>query len=1054
MKKYKISIAILAVLSLVITVPGVTELLGGGLLAYSYIESEGGEAVEEPGEDEELVTEEESGELGTGNENDEDEEEASEEITALLDITPFSTWPDAGAAIPGTGITLGIQGPGNSSAWLSEWGATVENQAEFDTILQLANSSTGVIADYASGRTFVIEISNSFAGNVTVSNLNITKRIAIWGNGAVMQFPAGSFLTNNITVAASGNLTLANVHLMGSLPSGSTVNGVMVNGGTLAIYDGTIISGFNQASSAGVRVENGGQLTMGHADPNLNSAYIINGNGGVILLSGSSFTMYGGEITGHVEGGSRPNEIRGGAGVHVNDSTFVMYNGEISGNTARFTNHGGGGVAIARDGRFYMHDGNIINNTVGSDGAGNGVLTGKGGGVAVGSDFGPISGDAFFRMIGGNISNNTVYATGANPRGGGVSVTGNGTFVMDGGYIEHNRILGSATETARRGTGVGLNINATFTMNNGHIRHNTRGGVGVQGNARFIMNGGAIDDNGDIGVTLYGGSTPAAGPNFLMTDGFIRRNNSGVWVSAAFGGGDGVTFDMRGGEISDNHTTLGRGGGITNFGRTIIAGTVSGNTAPQGGGIWSRLGHLEIRPGALIDDNTATAAPSPNNNTQGGGGIRSYANLTMTGGTVSNNRSASNGGGIFITGQAGATAINGNWPADINITGGVISDNTANANGAATSQHSANGGGIFVGGHHNLYNILGMAINIIGVDIIDNTAMHGGGIGWPSAPNIFFANEIYLTRLSVSDTVNFYDNVATAGMRIDDNLNYRHNLNPIPARAGTRIRWASLSESARPNNTHVFNNYDVLSFEQPPNDISVTFDGNGDDDDTYETRLLLVGMRSPLPPGVTRQGHVLTGWFNGSTAFDITDPPTIMFSTTFTAQWDPISGGGQQPPGNGGGGEQPPENGGGDNNGGNENDDGDDSNEDDELPPGSGGGGSELAPGNGGSELAPDVDNGGPPTATVEGNELVPGENGTWIELDEAGVPLGIWTWDEEEEEWVFEELPVPLGALMPQTGIANNTRMLIALLGLSLSIVAAALLFIMHERQKKVKKQ
>jgi hypothetical protein len=32
-----------------------------------------------------------------------------------------------------------------------------------------------------------------------------------------------------------------------------------------------------------------------------------------------------------------------------------------------------------------------------------------------------------------------------------------------------------------------------------------------------------------------------------------------------------------------------------------------------------------------------------------------------------------------------------------------------------------------------------------------------------------------------------------------------------------------------------------------------------------------------------------------------------------------------------------------------------------------------------------------------------------FIEFDEDGVPLGMWTWDPEEEMWIFDE-DVPLG--------------------------------------------
>ena len=38
-----------------------------------------------------------------------------------------------------------------------------------------------------------------------------------------------------------------------------------------------------------------------------------------------------------------------------------------------------------------------------------------------------------------------------------------------------------------------------------------------------------------------------------------------------------------------------------------------------------------------------------------------------------------------------------------------------------------------------------------------------------------------------------------------------------------------------------------------------------------------------------------------------------------------------------------------------------------------------------------------------------------WLELDEDGVPLGRWDWDEDLGEWVFEEFPPPLAG-MPKT--------------------------------------
>ncbi|MCL2841155.1 MAG: InlB B-repeat-containing protein [Defluviitaleaceae bacterium] len=79
-----------------------------------------------------------------------------------------------------------------------------------------------------------------------------------------------------------------------------------------------------------------------------------------------------------------------------------------------------------------------------------------------------------------------------------------------------------------------------------------------------------------------------------------------------------------------------------------------------------------------------------------------------------------------------------------------------------------------------------------------------------------------------------------------------------------------------------------------------------------------------------------------------------------------------------------------------------------------------------------------PPIPTVLGNVLVQ-EGDVWIEFDDMGVPLGSWSWDEDEEMWIFEDMPVPLGAaqappsLMPQTGLNNRISALIAgILGLT----------------------
>jgi hypothetical protein len=62
-----------------------------------------------------------------------------------------------------------------------------------------------------------------------------------------------------------------------------------------------------------------------------------------------------------------------------------------------------------------------------------------------------------------------------------------------------------------------------------------------------------------------------------------------------------------------------------------------------------------------------------------------------------------------------------------------------------------------------------------------------------------------------------------------------------------------------------------------------------------------------------------------------------------------------------------------------------------------------------------------PPTPSIPGHSVILGENGSYIELDENGIPLGEWRWDENAGQWIFDP-EVPMGALSlaPKTGDAG----------------------------------
>ena len=160
-------------------------------------------------------------------------------------------------------------------------------------------------------------------------------------------------------------------------------------------------------------------------------------------------------------------------------------------------------------------------------------------------------------------------------RGGGVYISGNSTFTMNGGTISGN--------TATTCGGVYVVNGGTFTMNGGTISGNTAnfdgGGVSVYGT--FTMTGGTISGNSAYD---WGGGVLVNNGTFTMSGGTISDN-----TAKTFGGGVYVaygTFNMSGGTISGNTAQSGGGVGVNNYGTfTMNGGTISGNTATVGGGV-------------------------------------------------------------------------------------------------------------------------------------------------------------------------------------------------------------------------------------------------------------------------------------------------------------------------------------------------------------------------------------------------------------------------------------------------------------------------------------
>jgi hypothetical protein len=82
------------------------------------------------------------------------------------------------------------------------------------------------------------------------------------------------------------------------------------------------------------------------------------------------------------------------------------------------------------------------------------------------------------------------------------------------------------------------------------------------------------------------------------------------------------------------------------------------------------------------------------------------------------------------------------------------------------------------------------------------------------------------------------------------------------------------------------------------------------------------------------------------------------------------------------------------------------------------------------------------PFPTYPGQTIIPQDDGTYLVLDENGVPLGTWSYDPDLDEWIFDEA-TPLadlpqtGAVLPQDAYAGWLGLLAELSLLGLAIAA-----------------
>ena len=323
-----------------------------------------------------------------------------------------------------------------------------------------------------------------------------------------------------------------------------------------------------------------------------------------IYMTGGSFTLTDCKGVGTITHASSKT----GRGVYVSSGTFNMYGGSITGNKAQDAQGRGGGVYVySGSGTFNMYGGSITGNE-----------TNRGGGVYV-------TGKGSFTMSASADGQNIPSITGNNAteNGGGVYVVGSSsTFKMTGGSIGGTNE--NDANTAYRGGGVCVDC-SKFTMSasadgqnipsiTGNNATENGGGVYVIGSSStFKMTGGTIggtDANDANTATNGGGVCVSKNGSFEMSGSSCITNNK----ATSYGGGVHIsyasaTFTMKGGSITGNNayksdyiSTFGGGVCVGNGTFTMTDGSITGNNAAYGGGVYT-VNEFKMSGGSITGNN-------------------------------------------------------------------------------------------------------------------------------------------------------------------------------------------------------------------------------------------------------------------------------------------------------------------------------------------------------------------------------------------------------------------------------------------------------------------
>jgi parallel beta-helix repeat protein len=231
--------------------------------------------------------------------------------------------------------------------------------------------------------------------------------------------------------------------------------------------------------------------------------------------------------------------------------------------------------------------------------------------------------------------------------GDGIFIEGSSSAFVTNSFIDGNG-----------GDGVSFSyLHGSATVSGNTLTNNTGSGAAFN-NAVGTVTGNTISGNGYSGIW---GNVYPQGMN-ITGNRISNQGSTGIAVNANF-----ETVNISGNTLNGNS-----GGGLWAWEMmgTITGNTITGNTAPDGAGIYANHGGPTIS-GNTISGNTATGQ---------GGGIYVFADVNPVSNNTISHNTASAGGGIYL-----------DYNSSIVVAGNVIVDNTATS--------ATGGGGVNMGGY-------------------------------------------------------------------------------------------------------------------------------------------------------------------------------------------------------------------------------------------------------------------------------------------------------------------------------------------------------------------